>query len=107
MVDKPAPTRWSCELFDDGDRDPAVAESSVQGGGGGGGGGCGGGGGAGGGGTGAHKAGEKVEAQFKGRGKHFPGKIRKVNGDGTYDVLFDDGDRDPAVAESTAWCWCV
>ena len=36
-------------LFDDGDRDPAVAESSVQGGGGGGGG------------TGAHKAGEKVE----------------------------------------------
>jgi hypothetical protein len=46
-----------------------------------------------------YKAGDKVEAQFKGKGKHYPGKIQKVNTDGTYYFLFDDGDRDPAVAE--------
>jgi hypothetical protein len=47
------------------------------------------------------RAGDKVEAMFKGQGKHYPGKIQKVNSDGTYEVLFDDGDKDPAVKESS------
>jgi hypothetical protein len=46
------------------------------------------------------KVGDKVEAQFKGKGKHYPGKVKAVNADGTYSVLFDDGDKDEAVADS-------
>ena len=43
--------------------------------------------------------GERVEAQFRGKPKNkfYKGKISKVNRDGTYDVKFDDGDRDRAV----------
>jgi hypothetical protein len=47
------------------------------------------------------EGGEAVEARVEGKGEHRPGKIQKVNSDGTYDVLFDDGDRDPAVAASS------
>jgi hypothetical protein len=42
------------------------------------------------------KLGEKVEARQ--RSAHFtlyfPGRIRSVNADGTYDVLFDDGKKE-------------
>ena len=44
--------------------------------------------------------GDAVQAQFKGKGKLHPGKVMKVNGDGTYSVLFDCGDKDDAVTES-------
>ena len=43
--------------------------------------------------------GDKVEAKCKGSARHYPGKVRRDNGDGTYYVLFDDGDKDPAVPE--------
>jgi hypothetical protein len=45
-------------------------------------------------GGGGPKEGDKVEARCKGSGKHYPGKIERDNGDGTFDVKFDDGDRD-------------
>ena len=32
-------------------------------------------------------------------GKYYPGVVKKVGGDGTYGVDFDDGDKDPRVAE--------
>jgi hypothetical protein len=39
--------------------------------------------------------GSRVSAAFGGQGgKHYPGKISKVNADGTYAVLYDDGDLD-------------
>jgi hypothetical protein len=38
--------------------------------------------------------GDKVEAQFKGGKKFFPCKITAVNRDGSYDVRYDDGDRE-------------
>ena len=41
--------------------------------------------------------GDKVEAKFKGKGMLYPGKVYKVNRDGTYDVKFDNGNRDKAV----------
>jgi hypothetical protein len=40
------------------------------------------------------KEGDKVEARRKGSGKHYPDKIERDNGDGTFGVKFDDGDRD-------------
>ena len=36
--------------------------------------------------------GDKVEADYKGRGKYLKGKVERVNPDGTYDIRYDDGD---------------
>jgi hypothetical protein len=46
-----------------------------------------------------YKAGDKVEARCKGSTKYYAGKIKSDNRDGTFDVLFDDGDRDRMVPE--------
>jgi hypothetical protein len=43
------------------------------------------------------REGDKVEARLKGYEEHFSGKISADNGDGTFDVIFDDGDRDKSV----------
>ena len=40
-------------------------------------------------------AGAKVEAKFGGKGKYYPGTIEAVNSDGTFAILFDDGDKEP------------
>ena len=53
-----------------------------------------------GGGMSAFANGEDVEARCKGSKKHYAGKIFMDNGDGTYDVKFDDGDRDRAVKKA-------
>merc|ERR1719261_627831 len=45
--------------------------------------------------------GDKVEARCKGSKKHYPGKIFMDNRDGTYDVKFDDGDRDREVPKTS------
>merc|ERR1712010_192084 len=42
-------------------------------------------------------SGTKVEAKFKNGKRWFKGEIQRENRDGTYEVLFDDGDRDLAV----------
>ena len=41
--------------------------------------------------------GDRVEAKLKGWTKYYKGKITSVNRDGTYDILFDDGDRKSKV----------
>ena len=41
--------------------------------------------------------GDKVEANFKGKGKWFKGRISRDRRDGTYDISFDDGDSEKAV----------
>jgi len=39
------------------------------------------------------KYGDRIEARFRGRSvRYFPGRIAKVNSDGTYDIRYDDGD---------------
>ena len=35
--------------------------------------------------------GDKVEAKVPGWSKYFPGKIKRVNSDDTYNINFDDG----------------
>ena len=36
----------------------------------------------------------KVEARFRGKTRYYPGKISRDNRDGTYDISYDDGDRE-------------
>jgi hypothetical protein len=42
--------------------------------------------------------GTKVEARFGGDKAYYPGKIESMNGDGTYVILYDDGDKETRVA---------
>ena len=64
--------------------------------------------------------GDRVEAKLKGWTKYYKGKITRENRDGTYDILFDDGERKSKVdakliksletekkktKKKTAWPW--
>ena len=42
------------------------------------------------------RRGDRIEGQYKGRvgGKWYPGKISRINADGTYEIAYDDGGRD-------------
>ncbi|RLN64318.1 hypothetical protein BBJ29_004232 [Phytophthora kernoviae] len=44
--------------------------------------------------------GDLVEASYKTGGKMFPGKISRVHSDGTYDIVFNDGDSERRVPRS-------
>ena len=44
-----------------------------------------------------HPVGSAVRATVEGWNQSYPGKIESYNGDGTYVVAFDDGDRQPQV----------
>ena len=41
--------------------------------------------------------GDKVEARYRGREKWYPGKIDRDHCDGTYDILYDDGEKETKV----------
>merc|ERR1712159_519670 len=43
--------------------------------------------------------GMKVEARYRGKSRYYPGKIRRVDRDGTFDIDYDDGEREMGVAE--------
>eukprot|EP01035_Chromulina_nebulosa_P020591 gene20591-26699_t len=45
----------------------------------------------------AIKADDKVEGNYRGRGKWYPGKITRDRGDGTYDISYDDGESEMRV----------
>merc|ERR1719197_51751 len=45
------------------------------------------------------REGDKVEARYRGREKYYPGKITRDRGDGTYDISYDDGERETRVEE--------
>ena len=40
-----------------------------------------------------------MAAQYQGKDDWFEGTIEKLNADGTYNVLYSDGDRESGVAE--------
>ena len=48
-------------------------------------------------GAGPLKEGVKVEARYGGRSHFYPGKIRRENRDGTYDIHYEDGSREKNV----------
>ena len=41
-----------------------------------------------------YNEGSKVEANYRGRGKFYPGRVKRDRGDGTYDIEYDDGERE-------------
>ena len=41
--------------------------------------------------------GDEVEGNYASKGKWYKGKIKRVNGNGTYDLLYDDGDTERGV----------
>ena len=43
--------------------------------------------------------GAKVEARYRGRSKYYPGRIARDRGDGTYDIDYDDGEKETRVLE--------
>ena len=49
---------------------------------------------------GAYQKGDKVEAKYQGKSKWYPGSISRVNANGTFDILYDDGDTESGVRES-------
>ena len=50
--------------------------------------------------------GDKVEGNYKNKGKWFKGKISRVNADSTYDILYNDGGRS-SVSELSRHVVCV
>ena len=46
------------------------------------------------------KEGDHVEANYRGKGRYYPGKIRRDNRDGTYDIDYDDGEKERSVKEA-------
>lgn len=46
------------------------------------------------------REGVKVEANYRGRGRWFPGKIQRDYGDGTFDVQYDDGEHELRVPQN-------
>ena len=46
------------------------------------------------------EVGQKVEARFGKKSRFYPGTITKSNGDGTYDILYNDGDSEKSVDAS-------
>ena len=89
--------------YDDGDRDAGALATNIRlqdGGdalrsptrGGGGSGGCGSGGG-------GIREGSKVEARYRGKSRYYPGVVRRENRDGTFDIDYDDGEKEMFVAE--------
>ena len=73
--------------YDDGERETRVAKRLIRSTGGGGGG------------SDRLEEGDKVEADYRGRGKFYPGKITRDRGDDTYDISYDDGEREIRVAK--------
>jgi hypothetical protein len=40
----------------------------------------------------------KVEANYRGKGKWYAGKIRREHADGTFDIAYDDGESESRVS---------
>merc|ERR1719271_17646 len=52
-----------------------------------------------GGGRGRLREGDKIEARYRGRSRFYPGRIARDRGDGSYDVDYDDGEKETRVLE--------
>eukprot|EP00605_Chrysophyceae_sp_TOSAG23-4_P002649 GSChrysophyteH1.ASY1.ANO1.2925.1 assembled CDS len=43
------------------------------------------------------REGDKVEGNYRGRGRWYPGKISRVRANGTYDIDYDDGEKETGL----------
>ncbi|CAM9385942.1 unnamed protein product, partial [Sphacelaria rigidula] len=48
----------------------------------------------------ALEVGARVEAKYKGRARYYPGKIARVHRDGSFDIDYDDGEKERMVDRS-------
>ena len=48
--------------------------------------------------SGGFEAGMQVLARYKGKKKWYPGTVMKRNDDGTYEIMYDDGDKESGVS---------
>lgn len=48
-------------------------------------------------GTGTFECGDRIEARYRGKSKYYPGKIIRVRLNGTFDILYDDGEKENSV----------
>merc|ERR1712070_354849 len=46
------------------------------------------------------REGQKVEERYKGKSRYYPGRIGRVKRDGTYDMDYDDGEKEMGVSEA-------
>jgi hypothetical protein len=46
-----------------------------------------------------------VEANYRGRGKWYKGKVTRDRGDNTFDIRYDDGESEMRVTEDMIRCW--
>lgn len=46
-----------------------------------------------------YEANQPILGRYKGNSKFYPGKIKRANGNGTYDILYDDGEEEHFVSE--------
>ena len=46
------------------------------------------------------REGSKIEADYRGKGKYYPGRITRVRLNGTFDVDYDDGEKEVGVARN-------
>lgn len=44
--------------------------------------------------------GSRVQGNYRGRGKWYSGKVTRNRGDGTFDILYDDGESEVSVSET-------
>ena len=44
-----------------------------------------------------YREGDKIEARYRGGGRYYPGKIAYDNRNGTYDIDYDDGEKERRV----------
>lgn len=49
--------------------------------------------------------GQKVQARFGGSHEFYSGEIEKDNGDGTFRIVYDDGDHEPSVKSNLIVCF--
>ena len=43
------------------------------------------------------REGSKIEADYRGKGKYYPGRITRVRLNGTFDIDYDDGEKEVGV----------
>ena len=46
-----------------------------------------------------YRCGDRIKGNWRGRGQWYQGTVASVNADGTYRVVYDDGDRESKVKE--------
>ena len=44
------------------------------------------------------EVGARIEAKYKGKRKYYAGKVAARGDDGTYDIAYDDGEKESGVA---------